>query len=95
MVPQKNATHPGSQKVPRRPPYGIPPAAIWNLAGRHMESRWPPYAIPSAAIWNPACRQVPAGMNNRLSDDECWMLQYGDLYPHSSPNGREDLILSS
>ena len=53
MVPQKNATHPGSQKVPRRPSYAIPPAAIWNPAGR----------------------QVPAGMNNRLSDNECWMLQ--------------------
>ena len=73
----------------------IPLAAIWNPAGRHMQSRRPPYGIPLAAICNPVGRQVPAGMNNRLSDDECWMLQYGDLHPHSSPNGREDLILSS
>ena len=79
----------------RRPPYGILLAAICNPVGRHMQSRRLPYAIPPAAICNPAGRQVPAGMNNRLSDDECWMLQYGDLHPHSSPNGREDLILSS
>ena len=76
-------------------PKGASPAVIWNPAGRHMESRWPPYAIPSVAICNPVGRQVPAGMNNRLSDDECWMLQYGDIHPHSSPNGREDLIQSS
>lgn len=75
-------------------PKGASPAAKWNPVGRHMQSRRPPYAIPSAAIWNSVGRQVPAGMNNRLSDDECWMLQYGDLHPHSSPNGREDLILS-
>ena len=75
MVAQKNATHPGSQKVPRWPPYGIPLAAICNPVGRHMQSRRPPYAISPAAIWNPAGRQVPAGMNNRLSDNECWMLQ--------------------
>ncbi len=76
-------------------PKGASPAAICNPVGRHMQSRWPPYGIPPAAICNPVSRQVPAGMNNRLSDDECWMLQYGDLHPHSSPNGREDLILSS
>ena len=56
-------------------PKGASPAVICNPVGRHMESRWPPYAIPPAAIWNPAGRQVPAGMNNRLSDNECWMLQ--------------------
>ena len=76
-------------------PKGASLAAICNPVGRHMQSRWPPYGIPPAAICNPVGSQVPAGMNNRLSDDECWMLQYGDLHPHSSPYGREDLILSS
>lgn len=37
-----------------RLPKGAPLAAIWNLAGRHMESRRPPYAIPSAAKCQPA-----------------------------------------
>ena len=58
MVPQKNATHPGSQKVPRRPPYAIPLAAICNPVGHHMQSRRPPYGIPSAAICNPAGRHM-------------------------------------
>ena len=67
---------------------------VYGCSKKRDSSGLPKGASP-AAICNPVSRQVPAGMNNRLSDDECWMLQYGDLHPHSSPNGREDLILSS
>ena len=45
---------PGLLMESRRPPYGIPLAAICNPVGRHMQSRRPPYAIPPAAKCQPA-----------------------------------------
>ena len=41
-----------------RPPKGVPPACLWNPAGRQMESRRPPNGIPLAAICNPVGRHM-------------------------------------